>query len=609
MVGTTITASLVLPLRADYATDFNNGTTAGWKHFDLTSLLNSMGVTGRYATYTFPPDGRGGQGYRIDAVANPLPGDFGPGRASSYRPETYSRGLFTVDLLDWTELPDVAFGFLFRANDIGPGTTRGYIMNYLPTDDVLQFNTVENEAAGTTLADATILLDPLTHNYRWELSTWGPNLVGRVFQLPDTQNPIASVWVIDHTTSSGVTGLFNYDQQGTAPAGTTVASTTFDNFSAVIPPISSLAALTVELSPTPGSGVHEALPVFKVAVLDRETSVRADSFELKVDGLIVPPGSFEVTPSVAMPSNANPFPGATLRYAPSSRLSAGVHTALVVFASHTGGKQTNEWWFTSDYFTTPAGSGGTRGFQVHLTQANQQEVGLGDSLQRALRQLAPNSPIAALYSTKLIANTINYSQKALDDPPGTDGAFDGDESIPGQMPGGSTDNYALEATCWLDLPLGTTTFGVISDNGFQVTSSALRLNPILGRLNGGNANVQFSAYAEVAGLYPFTLVWYENNGGAHLEWFVVRENGAKILVNTPGAPTAFATLLAPNVRLLAASTLRGDYASVLNATTDLSTKSITVPSPSVATTYYRVEEAVWIREITLSGGNIIIRYE
>ncbi len=598
--------------QTDYFTDFNAGTDTGWKHFDL-SVAGLPG--GPYGTYTFPPDGNGGLAYKISSIANPAPEQFGPGRAFSYRDTLYTRGQFTVDVLDWTSLPDVAFGFLFRANSIGAGDTVGYVMNYNALDEDLQFNTVESEAAVDTIAQIHLYMDPARFDYRWQLTTWGANMLGLVFQLPDTSNPIGSVFAVNDITASGRTGLFNFDRDGGAPAKEVVATTTFDNYLATAPAAGSLGPVAIELLPTPLSGTHEGRPLFKASVLDRDTAVKVDSFALSIDGVPLAANatdSFTVTAGVQVPDNPETFPGATLLYSPEANLSVGPHQVQLVFEDSGGAKHTNNWTFTADYYVNGATTPGARGFNVRFNQAQKQDGGLGNSLQRAFLQLAPDSPIPLLYSTNLVTQAINYSQKAVVPEGGTDGNFADDQPFPGQTDGGPTDNMAMEVTCWLDLPAGTTRFGLVSDDGVQLTSSALSVNPILARVNGGTANVEFTAFAAQAGLYPFTLVWYENTGGAHLEWFVILNNDEKVLVNAPGAPAAYVSATSTAVvSLLQSATLSGTYSPVEGAVVDSTAKTITTPTP-LGTTFYRASNAsgsIAIAQISLSGGNVVIRYE
>ena len=85
---------------------------------------------------------------------------------------------------------------------------------------------------------------------------------------------------------------------------------------------------------------------------------------------------------------------------------------------------------------------------------------------------------------------------------------------------------------------------VNSDDGFVVSSS---LNPRdalaaqLGLFNGGRgaADSFFDFAVEEAGIYPFTLYWWEGGGGANVEWFTVDLNtGEQLLINDTSNPNA-----------------------------------------------------------------------
>jgi hypothetical protein len=57
--------------------------------------------------------------------------------------------------------------------------------------------------------------------------------------------------------------------------------------------------------------------------------------------------------------------------------------------------------------------------------------------------------------------------------------------------------------------------------------------PALGENDGDStgAEVTFSFIVPTAGVYPFRLVWFEGNGGAHVEWYSVTASGERILIN------------------------------------------------------------------------------
>ena len=595
--------------QVDFTDSFNSGIETGWSHFDL-SVAGLPG--GPYGTYTFPDDGKGGRAYRINSYASPDPETYGPGRAFSFRSARYSRSVLQVDVLDWTAMPNVAFGILFRANTVGAGTTSGYIFDYLPTDDLLQLNRVSSEAAAGTLAQTTIFLDPARFDYRWELSTWGGTLLGLVYQLPDDQNPVAGLVVEDTTTASGMAGLFNFDQDNISTRGEVVASATFDNYSIRVPAAGSLEPVVFELSPTPTSGVHGARPEIRLAVLNREGEVRLDSFALWLDDVPIPSSQWTVTGEVFTPGQIIAFAGATLSYRPGADLPAGPHTVRVEFAEVQGAKRVQQWGFHSEYFRGGARPGAERGFQLRLTQAVQQDRGLGNSLERAFLQLQTNSPIPARYTTRSVASTINFSQRAILPEAGPEGNFEGDQPFPGQPPDGPSDNYAMEVTCWLDLPAGTTRFGTLSDDGFQITSSALAVNPIVGRMNGSAANEEFSVFVAEPGLYPFRLVWYDNIGGSQLEWFVIGEEGQKFLVNGPSGPAAYLEAAPAGISVLTAPNVEAAFEPVPEAQVIRQTGVLRIPATATSSAYFRLSNSsgpVSLLQISYDDGQIVLRYE
>ncbi len=138
----------------------------------------------------------------------------------------------------------------------------------------------------------------------------------------------------------------------------------------------------------------------------------------------------------------------------------------------------------------------------------------------------------------VIAGVLNWDQDAAQQ-----GNFGGESLIPG-IPGttNSTDNIVGEVYTWLQLPAGVTRFGVNSDDGFTLSVGASPLDffgkVTAGVFNGGRgaSDTQFEIAAPVAGLYPVRLLWWEGGGGANLEFFSVKADGTKVLVNDPNDP-------------------------------------------------------------------------
>lgn len=606
----TVAAAAVLapPAVADDTDDFDAGTTPGWDFFDLTAVLNGFGIPGVYAHYTFPPDGNGGRAFEITTTSLPLAvqDQVGPPRAFAYPPTVYSRLLLHIDLLTWNTTMDQAFGPLFFAIEVGPGTTTGYVMNYNVSGSVIQLNSIAGEQP-TTIAETPLTLNPAAHTYRWELSAYSGNLLGRVFQLPDTNNPIGSVIAIDSTTPSGVVGLLSYDRTSNPPyVGT---DSTFDNYDAATPAAGSLTAAPVFLIPTPGSTVLISQPTIELQVLDRETKSDPTSFRLAVDGVAVPAGLLSVSNTITVLNNSTPFGGQTVVYVPATPLSAGVHEVQSVYADSSGAFFTNKWSFTTEYLSHPiVGTPEGSGFNVRVVQAPQSPV-LANSLSRADAQLTTNSTIPQIYSTNVIASFINYSSKAIDG--GTDSPFGNDQIVPGQIDDQTINNWAMLATTYLQLPAGLITLGVQCDDGYRVTSGGL----VLGIHDGGPANQTFQFYVAEAGLYPFTLEWYQAGGAAYVNFFESTptehaDTQNRVLLNTLDAYPAYPSV-SVQPSLVGASSVSGPYLPVAGAVWDSSALTFTTPLvPGIPVQFYRVSATpgATISKVAISGDNLVIGY-
>jgi len=200
----------------------------GWTRYDPIA----SSPLGPIATYSFPNGG-----YRIRTSPSPAPGVVGPGRAGSLRPDVvYTNFYITVDVLDWDGDLDQAFGIVARVAQVGLGTTDGYAMTYTASDqdlDIVRFvNEDPSGDGGDTLATADLTINS-GQAYRFVFSGSGPVLTAKVFALPDTTTPLASVSVTDldptYYFPSGIAGLINYDNSDGEVGYTDV---TYDNYSA-----------------------------------------------------------------------------------------------------------------------------------------------------------------------------------------------------------------------------------------------------------------------------------------------------------------------------------------------------------------------------------------
>ncbi|MDB6071472.1 MAG: hypothetical protein JWL81_2643, partial [Verrucomicrobiales bacterium] len=133
----------------------------------------------------------------------------------------------------------------------------------------------------------------------------------------------------------------------------------------------------------------------------------------------------------------------------------------------------------------------------------------------------------------IISGVLNWDEAA-----GTQGNFSGETLIPG-IPGttSSTDNIVGEIFTWLQLPAGVTRFGVNSDDGFTLSIGSSPLDVFrkstAGVFSGGRgaSDTLFDIAVPTAGLYPVRLLWWEGGGGANLEFFTVKPDNTKVLIN------------------------------------------------------------------------------
>ncbi len=139
------------------------------------------------------------------------------------------------------------------------------------------------------------------------------------------------------------------------------------------------------------------------------------------------------------------------------------------------------------------------------------------------------------------------------------GTFGPDSQMPG-LPGmwlppdysyNSYDSAAAEILTWLDLPAGTNTFGVNSDDGFRFTLGGAnpkdRFAAKVGEFNGGRgaADTLFSFTIAQAGLYAARCTWEQGTGGANIEMFSVQADGTRVLLNDIGGISAYRAVTAP----------------------------------------------------------------
>jgi hypothetical protein len=240
-------------------------------------------------------------------------------------------------------------------------------------------------------------------------------------------------------------------------------------------------------------------------------------------------------------------------------------------------------------------------------------LGLANSLQRAEDQLAANSTIPKAYDITVPGDVVNYSQTAET----ADGYFANDILIPGldSAEAQGTDDIAMEATAFLELPAGSVRFGVRSDDGYKLSAGPglHDLTPVVEFHNGNPADEAFDVLVPAAGFYPVRLLWYERGGGAHVEFFTVNPStGERTLVNDPnatGAIKAYRELGAtPAITVYSSATVDGAFTTDATATVDTAAKRITIPI-GTGNRFYRVAGNVTLSRPTISGSNLTFTYQ
>ncbi|MHB1306947.1 MAG: hypothetical protein ACYC23_07690, partial [Limisphaerales bacterium] len=362
------------------------------------------------------------------------------------------------------------------------------------------------------------------------------------------------------------------------------------------------------LTPANGIIVNSIAPALNAVIQNRDTTVNVASVALNVSGAAVN-ATVTATPDGATVSYVlHPLP------APNT-----VVPCRLTFQDSDGIEVVADWSFTVTYARLDAGNarpapGLDRGIQIRMVQAPEGSD-LDNSLERAEKQLALDASIPVLIDTNTVLQVVNMSQDA-----GFAGYFEGETLVPGLEEFGNTDDFTVECRAWLDLAAGPHRFGVISDDGYKLSSGALPTaqNPVLGFVNGGPTPSPASLIefvAPVAGLYPFRLVWYERGGGAHAEWY--SENlatGERLLINDPASSLAIKAYLdAPAplaVRLESSADVATGYVTESGAAVDVTAKRVTV-TQNGPVRFYRLlsNSALTLKTIKIEGGQVLIEYE
>lgn len=368
-------------------------------------------------------------------------------------------------------------------------------------------------------------------------------------------------------------------------------------------------AVVASTSPAAGATVTGVQPVITVKIQNRDTSVKADTIKLEINGQVVPASIVPTAEGAELTYPIWPLPP-----------SGANNTARVSFKDNFEVEVSNQWDFVLSYLSLdPAnrrpGPGNQSGFKARFVQATADAQPLANDLQRAEDQLAANSTIPKAVDVTEQVQVVNLAQDER-----VSGFFDGEQLVPGLDEAQfGTDDFAVEINTWLELPAGPVRFRIVTDDGYKLSSgrSPNDKEPVLGFHNGGPANETVEFIVPAAGLYPFRLVWYERGGNAYAEWSAedLADPAKRTLINdpnTPGAIKAFTQVPPPTpaVTLLAASVVTGPYDPDPSATVNTNTKTVTVPRTSEVRFYrLRAGSALRFKSIRLEAANVVMTYE
>lgn len=359
--------------------------------------------------------------------------------------------------------------------------------------------------------------------------------------------------------------------------------------------------------------VNTVAPVVTASIVNRDTSITANTVALYVNGNLV---QAAVTPTAT---------GADLSYAlatlpPPDKLV----TNTIVFQDSQGVNLTNTWTWQLTYSflrasnSLPVGSLKVRGFDVRMVQKVNGGANLDNSLSRAEQQLAIPPEIPFDNTATSIVQVLDWNENGS----------------PNNVPGlcaGAWDNIATEIFAYLELTPGVHRFHLNSDDRAGLYSGAKLKNPapvVLFEAPNNTANTTFDFVVEAAGLYPFRIVWEETGGGSALSLRSVDLNtSAETLLNDPANPAGvvkawypiacvssdsiagtFAVDPAATHSVTLADVLCGNTGEVINQMVTGGT--FTVPI-SGAARFYRIDgpRGTKISNVSRTGSNLTIQYQ
>jgi hypothetical protein len=363
--------------------------------------------------------------------------------------------------------------------------------------------------------------------------------------------------------------------------------------------------------PFPSATGVNPLNQVQFVIANRQTSVNPASIQFFIN-------SNNVTGSLTLSNNAA---GTIVTYQPvvPNLLPAGANFAQVIFSDGSV-ILTNTWQFNVETlpvlpssWAAPLDGTFTRGFAEQIAKGDDSAPN-GDfppHVARAVAQLAgtltnslgqPYANEALNGGINIELNTINYavdSQFA--------GIFTPTTAFP-DIPLGTANNVAMDATMFVQLQPGVYNFVVNSDDGFQFTAmdSANTTNIVLGVFDNGRAAAatEFSFIVQTAGLYRMQLIYFKSQqGGGGVELYSTGSSG-NILLNYSGSPSALPVYYQPTVAAPVLSIVpNGNQVSLIWNNTAYSLQS----APLVTGPYTTIVGSMSPWPVTISGSQQYFR--
>jgi hypothetical protein len=196
--------------------------------------------------------------------------------------------------------------------------------------------------------------------------------------------------------------------------------------------------------------------------------------------------------------------------------------------------------FLWDYFQNegPQANGGNDpNIEYFVDQVAQGNWGLTNEVDTTV--LGPATSVSMLGSgPNALAEFVIPTVINMDKAAGSNGHFTPQDQMTG-TPGttsASNGQFGIAKT-YLDLPAGTITMGVTSDDGFRVYAGMT--GDVLAQMQAGEfdtgrgaSDTTFNVIVQDAGVYPFVMQWENGTGGSNVSWWSMKGTNFVLIGDT-----------------------------------------------------------------------------